>query len=156
MTRAKICLAIALIGHATVSPAARIGIACVGTSFAEHNLTGAVRQSAVPMPKQIYVIDEERKTVERALMPRQEFETVCSSKKGPPFVSISPGLVLVSAAPDFSVNGTECSLELDRQTGKAVYVLKMNFEGGHYDQLRWEMTCEKSSIPVFHPEKNKF
>jgi hypothetical protein len=149
-------VAIALLSQASIAEAAKFAVACTGTGYSEHNLTGTVRKSTTQLPLQIYVIDEEKESVQRALMPRQEFDTICSSEKGAPFVSISPGLILVSGAPDYSETSVECRLELDRKSGKASHLLKMNLGGERYNELRWEMMCEKTSIPVFKPDENKF
>ena len=151
-----IFLTTALLLQPTVADAANFAVACVGTSYAENNLTGTATQSTDPLPKQIYIIDGDGKTVQRALEPRQQLDDICPSSKAHPSVDISPGLIRVTGAPDFSQNSIECSLELDRQTGKGLFTLKMNFPGNRYNRLRWEMTCEKTSVPAFNTRKNKF
>ena len=149
-------LALVLVFHQTVAAAATFAVGCTGTAYADNNLVGAVSRSTDPLPKQVYVIDEEGKTVQRALFQRQQFDKVCPSPKGDPSVDISPGLILVTGVPDFGENSVDCSLELDRQTGHASFKLNMTFPGDRYNRLRWEMVCEKAAVPVFTPSKNKF
>ena len=148
--------AIALALQPSVVDAASFAVSCTGTAYADNNLAGTVSKSTDPLPKQVYVIDDDNKTVQRALLPRQQFDQVCSSSKGNPSVDISPGLILVTGAPDFGENSVACSLELDRQTGHALFKLSMTFPGERYNYLRWDMDCEKAPIPVFTPKKNKF
>jgi hypothetical protein len=148
--------AMALILQPTVAGAANFAVACTGTAYAENNLSGPVSKSTDQLPKQVYVIDEDSKTVRRALFPRQQFDKVCPSSKGDPSVDISPGLILVTGPPDFGENSVTCSLELDRQTGHAVFKLSMTFSGERYNNLRWDMICDKAPVPVFTPKKNKF
>jgi hypothetical protein len=148
-------LAIATLLQASTAQAERFAVACSGTAHAEQNLAGPAVQSRDVLPQQIYIIDEQKSTVQRALLPRQQFENLCPSETVAS-VDISPGLIRVTSAPDVSENAVDCSFELDRQTGKGLFKLDMSFPGNRYNRLRWDMTCEKTAIPVFDLTKNRF
>ncbi len=154
--RVQVVVASLVMAHASTADANKFAVACRGTSYSESTMTGDMRRSTDALQTQVYVIDEEKSSVQHALIPRQEFETVCALGKGDPSVSISPGLILVSGAPDFDQESTDCSLELDRKSGKGEQVLKINFADGNYHKLRWVMSCAKSAIPQFDTKNNKF
>ena len=141
---------------AAPADAARFSIACQGTARSKSNLSGRPRLSIYNMPVQVYVVDEEKSTVQRALPPRQQFEDVCSINHKPAVFSVSPGLVVTVAEGSDGDASVSCSFELDRIEGKAKWIDKMIFSNGRTLEWDWEMICKSAPMPIFDTSKNKF
>ena len=148
-------IAVMLFGGSSAN-ATQFAISCKGTAVNKYMVGSLNREKSNPLPEQIYVVDEGSKVVRRALIPRQEYDTVCESKGKAPDVSIAPGLILVTGTPDFSDDYAECRLEIDRKTGKAQHFMRFSLSGDNYTEMTWDMMCKKTAIPDFDTSKNKF
>jgi hypothetical protein len=148
-----------LIVAALVIPAAaqaeRFGIDCEGTASFTHSRNGEAGTPQPSMPtRQTYVIDEEMRTVHRALTPRQEFEDLCGTR-GTCFRTFSPGLIRIELEIDEPDSTWRSELTLDRQSGRADYRFVMT-AGTLRSGAHWQMTCVRGEIPVFDARRNRF
>jgi hypothetical protein len=140
-----------------VANAARFAVECAGVATMEDTVTEKPITSVDDLPPQTYVIDEERKQVQRALRPRQEFETWCAGAPGEQCsVSISPGLVLVSETSPGDRTTATSTLKLDRITGSGEYRMSLDWNDGRYHRLYWKMTCKPAEVPIFDRSRNRF
>jgi hypothetical protein len=155
MLRLSITLSLLISSSATVAQERRFAIHCRGMSTMADTVTGSLLTSTNDLPKQIYVLDSARNLVEHALEPRQEFESVCDAEKGSRSVSFSKGLISVHSTGTME-SGTEtvCDFSINRLSGNAELVSRMNFSGGRFHEYRWIMKCEPGVIPSFNsPQK---
>jgi hypothetical protein len=150
-------VAAALVSGSGIAEAARFGIECTGVATMEDTVAGKPLTSADDLPLQIYVIDEERNKVQRALVPRQEFETWCSELAGETCdVDISPGLIKVTTSSHEGGVASSSSLSFDRAAGTGEYRLELRWDDGRYHRLFWKMGCRPGKIPAFEHAKNRF
>ena len=151
MLRLSITLSLLMSSSATIAQEGRFAIQCRGMSTMADTITGSLLTSSDDLPKQVYVLDAARDLVEHALEPRQEFESVCDSKKDSRFVSFSKGLISVHSTGTME-SGTEivCDFSINRLSGNAELVHRMSFSGGRYNEYRWIMKCEPDVIPTFN------
>ncbi|MFZ5747648.1 MAG: hypothetical protein ACOY45_08295 [Pseudomonadota bacterium] len=133
----------------------RFAIACTGTTHTRHTMDGTEHVASGELPRQIYVIAPAANDVQRALVPRKEFEPVCSTEGGMRFVSIAPGLVTASSDQGGEPSWT-CKFEVDRMTGKGSSLLRGDWANGRFHEMLWEFTCEKTEIPVFDLSRRRF
>lgn len=148
-------LALAALLVPTAAQAERFAIACEGLATFRHRQGGRMSPEQPPTPtRQIYVIDEEARTVHRALLPRQEFENLCAASMLC-FPTFSPGLISIDNEASEPGSSFHSRLTLDRQSGRAEYRLEME-AGALHSEMHWAMTCERTEIPVFDPSRNRF
>jgi hypothetical protein len=134
--------------------AERFAVHCRGEATFTFTMNGRTSPPRPPEPtQQIYVIDEEARTVHRALMPRQEFEDMCGTQ-GRCFRTFSPGLILIDQDIDGPVT-MRSRLRLDRQSGRADFEMDVS-DAQTRTASRWRMECERGEIPVFDPRRNRF
>lgn len=139
----------------TTAHAERFAIDCEGTASFTHSQNGEAVTPQPPMPtRQTYVIDEEERTVHRALRPRQEFEDLCGTQ-GRCFRTFSPGLIRIEHEIDEPDSTWRSELTLDRQSGRADYRFAMA-AGTFRSEAHWQMTCARGEIPVFDTRRNRF
>jgi hypothetical protein len=132
-------------------------VECTGISTSTGNTSGRDREVKHDLGKQVYVLDQQKQTVSRALEPRQEFDPVCNIKGDMAFVSFSPGLISADSNSPFESDPySTCKFELNRMTGKGSQTLRMEWKGGRFHELKWEFDCAKTAIPVFDLSKRKF
>jgi hypothetical protein len=131
-------------------------IKCVGTAKSSDKYVRNGEVRTTNLGEQVYVIRVKERVVYRALFPRQEFDPVCGSggKDSPAY--ISPGLITLSDTESEDGFTTTCSMEIDRKSGNAKHVLKLEKLNGWFNQQEWDMTCMPTDIPVFDTSGNKF
>ncbi|MCA1749312.1 MAG: hypothetical protein LC634_07190 [Sphingomonadales bacterium] len=135
----------------------RFAIACLGTAQVIDTVTESRIVRNYDVPRQTYVVDEEAETVKRALLPRQEFEDVCSDDQGSSYVSLSPGLIQANSRGAFDeIPFPTCEFRVDRMSGEAEYQLRLDFFDGRSHEFTWSMTCEPTKIPTFDLREQRF
>jgi hypothetical protein len=138
----------------TIAPAATFAVSCAGRSSMRDTTTPKLIEFNNALGKQIYVVNEERQTITRALEPRQELDPVCGQKA---ILSFSPGLITAESTKVDDDFNSHCEFSLDRKTGAAIWSLDLALLSGKGHNIsRWTMQCEKTAVPVFDTKKNKF
>ena len=130
----------------------RFAIGCTGKAVFTDNVSGKHTERKYALPKQIYVFDEAAKTVSRALIPRQEFDTLCFRGGYIDSITFSPGLISLTS----EAKGRRCDFTVDRKTGKAEYFSHDDFPNGQYTEMTWTMACTTAEVPVFDASRNRF
>jgi hypothetical protein len=130
----------------------RTAIACTGSARFTDNQSGQESSRDYVLPRQVYVLDEAHRRIQRALEPRQEFEDVCFSDGYINSVSFSPGLVSARSEKADAI----CDFSVSRATGKGQYFSRTDFAGGRFSQIEFQMTCDRAEIPVFDSSRNRF
>ena len=152
MRRWSIILALPLVGAAQPVPTGPFAIRCTGTAEFRNKISGERTTRRSELPAQIYIMDEGGRHVQRALMPRQEFEEVCGHGTEQDNRDFSPGLIMVRTLSSDRM----CAFTVNRMTGEAEYFSHLDLPGGDYDQMEWRMTCSPTQIPVFDRSRNRF
>jgi hypothetical protein len=148
-----LCLSAILLGSSAAgATASRFAIGCTGKAVFTDNVSGKPSERKYALPKQIYVFDEAAKTVSAALIPRQQFDTVCFRGGYIDITEFSPGLISVTS----EAKGRRCDFTVDRKTGKAEYFSHDDLPNGRYTEMTWTMACTKAEIPVFDTSGNRF
>jgi len=151
--RRSLCVAAAgLLACSSNAQAKPFAIACTGT--AKFTDTGPTQNSVrdYELPKQIYVIDIQAERVQRALVPRQEFEDICFSGGYIDEVDFSPGQIAVHS----EKAGETCDFKVNRLTGSGQYFSEHDLRTGGYVRIEFNMTCNPTEVSVFDPSRNRF
>jgi len=131
--------------------AAPFAIACTGKARFSQPVEGKPIERFYDLPTQIYVFDEVTKRVQSALIPRQEFEDVCFRGGYIDSTLFTPGLISVRS----EKRGATCDFTVDRASGKGEYASYSDLPGGGLSTIDFEMTCDRTQVPVFDPSRNK-
>ncbi|MBA3512676.1 hypothetical protein [Sphingomonas sp.] len=127
-------------------------IACKGTAQFMDTIQGKPVKRSYDLPRQIYVFDESAKRVQRAMIPRQQFEDVCFRGGYIDNIIFSPGLISVRS----ERAGAMCDFKVDRASGKAEFVHHSDLPAGGLSSIEFQMTCDPADLPVFDKSRNKF
>jgi len=127
-------------------------IQCTGTARFTNDVSGERRTRNYDVPRQVYVIDEANQRVQRAMEPRQQFEDVCGRGDIVDSRSFSPGLINVRT----ESAGWMCDFTVRRATGEAEFFMFQHLPGGRFNEMKLDMTCSPTEIPVFDPSRNRF
>ena len=136
----------------TSAQAAPFAIACTGKARFSQPVKGKPVERSYALPTQIYVFDEATKRVQHALTPRQQFEDVCFRGGYIDSTTFTPGLISVRS----EKKGAMCDFNVDRASGKGEYASYNDLPSGGVSTIDFEMTCDRTDVPVFNPTKNKF
>ena len=128
-------------------------VVCEGTANFFHN---GIAPKRMPTGKQVFVIDIPHRRVTIALEPRQIFAPVCVADGIATKANISPRIITVRQfSRSFEGNSETCSFELDRRNGNAKYELSLENQN-RKDGFKWFMNCQRTMVPVFNTNGNKF
>jgi len=152
MRKRPLLLALLLVGAAQPVATGPFAIRCTGTAEFRYKISGQRSSRRPDLPDQIYVVDEAARSVQRALVPRQEFEDVCRHGTQQDNRDFSPGQIMVRTLSSDRM----CAFTVSRVTGEAEYFSHQDLPGGDYDQTEWRMTCSPTQIPVFDRSRNRF
>jgi hypothetical protein len=149
----KILIIAALAVAGAAEPATQpFAIQCTGTARFTSDVSGERRTRNYDVPRQVYVIDEARQRVQRAMEPRQEFEDVCGRGAIVDSRDFSPGLINVRT----ESAGAMCDFSVNRVTGEAEFFSVQELPGGRFGEMEWNMTCSPTEIPLFDRSRNRF
>jgi hypothetical protein len=150
----KILIAVAMLGACTAQPthANPFAIECTGTAQMRDKIGDERSVRNYPLPAQTYVFDEGAKRVQKALIPRQQFEDVCFRGGYIDSVTFTPGLIIVHSEKRDGL----CDFKVNRKTGEGEYFSRADFSPDRYSEIQFKMTCSPTKIPVFDFSKNKF
>jgi len=127
-------------------------IACTGKAKFTDTIQGKAVERSYDLPRQVYVFDEVAKRVQRAMEPRQQFEDVCFRDGYINSVNFTSGLISVRS----EKSGQMCDFKVDRSSGKAEFVTHADLPSGGLSSIEFQMTCDRTDVPVFDSSKNKF
>jgi hypothetical protein len=143
-----------LLAVANAPAAERFAVVCEGTANFVHS---GLAPKSMPTGKQVYVIDTKQHRLTLALEPRQEFDPICGADGVSSKADISSGIITAWHFNRSDDGTTEtCSFELDRKNGHATYELSIESPDGAINGFKWPMDCERTEIPVFNTNGNKF
>jgi hypothetical protein len=150
--------AVVLVCGASAVQARRFAIACEGTSYSTGRYPwGEMASKRKPNPiRTTFVIDEEAKTIERALEPLQKFDNLCEVTAPNCTVAVSPGIITLSGTAQKDDVTTTSKTEIDRKSGAMTHSLNIDFASGAFEHSSWKMMCVPTAIPVFDTSRNKF
>jgi hypothetical protein len=152
MRKRPLLLALLLLAAAQPVAAGPFAIRCTGSAEFRDKISGERTTRRPELPAQIYVVDEGNRRVQRALVPRQEFEDVCGRGTEQDVRDFSPGLIMVRTLSSDRM----CDFRVNRATGEAEYFSHQDLPAGDYNQMEWRMTCSPTQIPVFDRSRNRF
>jgi hypothetical protein len=152
MRKGALIVALLLVGAAPPAVAGPFAIRCTGTAEFRDKVAGERTSRRIELPVQTYVMDEGNRRVQRALVPRQEFEDVCGQGTEQDHRDFSAGSIMVRTLSSDRM----CAFTVNRVTGEAEYFSHQDLPGGDYNQMEWRMTCSPAQIPVFDRTRNRF
>jgi len=136
----------------TSAQAVPFAVACTGNARFSDTVRGKPVARSYKLPTQIYVFDEAAKRVQRALISRQQFEDVCFRGGYIDSIIFSPGLISVRS----EKKGSMCDFKVDRASGKGEFATYDDLPEGGLATIEFEMTCNRTEVPVFDKSRNKF
>lgn len=141
---------------ATPAYAKRFAIRCTGTAVRTWSYEGGKESSSQSKVDDLYVVDEEAKTLQRALFPRQEYDKLCWGSLRCEFMT-SPGLIRYTMQGVEYEHRIDYEYEFDRKSGAGKVIRSNDSVDGRFPEKSVEtLTCSPTAIPVFDTSKNKF
>lgn len=155
-TRNIVFACVALVGCQSGTSArdtsAGFAIECVGKATFAGNPNNDSAGRNYDLPSQIYVLNKKAKTVQRALVPRQEYEEVCFTDGYIDAREFSPGLISLTS----EKKGARCEFIVDRKSGKGEYFSAEDLPNGSTSKIEFKMICKPTNMPNFNTSENRF
>jgi hypothetical protein len=148
--------AMAALALATPADAKRFAIECTGTRVTTWSTDGGRESRHQLKVRDVYVIDEEAGTLQRAMFPRQEFDELCWGSLRCELMT-SPGLIRYTMRGVEHEHRIDYRYEFDRKSGAAKIIQSNDSVDGRFPGKSVEtLTCSPVAIPTFDTSKNKF
>jgi hypothetical protein len=153
---AGLIAAVAALALAPPAYAKRFAIKCTGIRVNTWSIDGGSESRHQLKVDDVYVVDEEAGTLQRAMFERQEFDNLCWGSLRCELMT-SPGLIRYTMQGIEHEHRIDYQYEFDRKSGGAKIIQSSDSVDGRFPGKSVEtLTCEPVAIPTCDTSKNKF